>query len=377
MSSTSITFEHLKAQLFNRPLLVDADRIAVMIDVLADRTGIAFDPAEIERANGRIDRLPAGARTAMRGPARPRSPNSGDKLYPVEGETAMIPVHGTLVNRGAWIGPYSGLTSYEGLRRQFREAAADEDVNSVILDVDSAGGQASGAFEIAAVVRDLRALKPVVAVVNDMAASAAYALASAATRVIITPSGVAGSIGVVLAHFDHSARLDKAGVRPTLIHAGARKVDANPFQPLPAGVQKNLQADVDKFYEMFVETVALNRPSLSPAAIKATEAATFIGRAAIDAGLADQIGGMEEALLHVRTVASPKVPLQHGLDGVRPGSEKISPPQLSPFDAAVAAAHAAVAQKAAADAAERARQKALTESWERVVDDLARRTRGS
>ncbi|WP_141933571.1 S49 family peptidase [Bradyrhizobium sp. UNPA324] len=375
MSSTGITFEHLKSQLFNRPLLVDADRIAVMIDVLADRTGIAFDPAEIERANVRIDRLPVGARAAMRGPARPRSPNSGDKLYPIEAGTAVIPVHGTLVNRGAWVGPYSGLTSYEGLRRQFREAAADEDVKSVILDVDSAGGQASGAFEIAAVVRELRASKPVVAVVNDMAASAAYALASAATKVIITPSGVAGSIGVVLAHFDHSARLDKAGVRPTLIHAGARKIDANPFQPLPEGVQKNLQAEVDKFYEMFVETVALNRPSLTPAAIRGTEAATFIGKAAIDAGLADQIGGMEEALAHVRA-AAPKPAAEHGLHGVQPAAQKSAPPQLSPFEAALAAAHAAAAQKAVAEAAERARQKAISDSWASVVDDLARRTRG-
>jgi signal peptide peptidase SppA len=416
MSNTAVTFEHLRAQIFNKALMVDADRLAVLIDSIADRTGIAFDPAEMDRANSRIDRLPAGARKTMRGPARDRSPNSTGKLYPVEAGSAIIAVHGTLVNRGGWIGPFSGLTSYEGLRRQFRDAAADDDVKSVVLDVDSAGGQASGAFELASVVRELRASKSVIAVVNDMAASAAFAIASAATKIVITPSGGVGSIGVVLAHFDHSARLDKAGIRPTLVHAGARKIDANPFQPLPGGVQSNLQAEVDKFYGMFVETVSLNRPTLTPAVIRGTEAAMFIGQAAVDAGLADEIGDIEKALAELRS-ATPLQATTDGLYGTRPASALAGtvPAPTAPasgLDAArlaailalpeavdredyarnmaerdtsvevckaalrnmptkaERAARDAAAKRAVAEAAERERSQQITQSWAEVVDKV-------
>ncbi|RWF97659.1 MAG: S49 family peptidase, partial [Mesorhizobium sp.] len=106
--------------------------------------------------------------------------------------------------------------------------AADPAVRSVILDMHSPGGEAVGAFETAALVRDLAARKRTVAVVNGMAASAMYAIASGANEIVTTETGIAGSIGVVLLHADFSRQLDRDGITPTLIHAGAHKVDANP-----------------------------------------------------------------------------------------------------------------------------------------------------
>jgi signal peptide peptidase SppA len=229
----------------------------------------------------------------MRGPAKGKQ-NDAQAPYGISGSTAIIPVHGTLVNRGAWIGSYSELTSTEGIRFQLRSAMTNPDVQSVVLDIDSPGGQVAGAFETAALVRELAAKKRTIAVVDDMAASAGYALASAAAKIMITPSGVAGSIGVVLLHLDHSARLDKAGIVPTLIHAGSKKVDANPYQALPDGVRQDLQDEVDAAYAMFVDAVVEGRPKLTPAAIRATEAACFVGQAAIEAGLADEIGNLEK-----------------------------------------------------------------------------------
>ncbi|MGY3690832.1 signal peptide peptidase SppA [Bradyrhizobium sp. USDA 3240] len=398
MSNTAVSFEHLKAQLFNRPLLVDADRIAVIIDSIADRTGVAFDPAVMDGVNSRLGQLPAEARKAMRGPARPRTHAATDKLYPVVDGTAIVAVHGSLLNRGSWIGAYSGITTYEGLRRQFRQAGADDDVKSIILDVDSAGGQAAGAMELASVVRELRASKPIIAVVNDCAASAAFAIASAATKVLISPSGVAGSIGVVLVHLDHSARLDKAGVRPTLIHAGARKVDGNPYQALPDGVRTSLQAEVDRYYGMFVETVALNRPALSPAAVRATEAATYIGQAAVDAGLADEIGDIEKALTELQKSNQPVDGLY--LQAAARRAAILALPEAvgredyaasmadrdTPVETAKAALKAlpkkaerdardAAARKAAAEAAAREREKAVSHSWAEIVDQMNARMR--
>ncbi|MGT2481766.1 S49 family peptidase [Methylobacterium oryzae CBMB20] len=189
--------------------------------------------------------------------------------------------------------------SYEGLKFQLAHASQDDRTRAVLLDFECPGGEAVGAFEAAAVVRGLATLKPVVAVVNGLCASAAYAMASGATRIVTTPSGISGSIGVVMLHVDQSGALAKAGVRPTLIHAGAHKVDGNPYQALPAGVRKSLQAEIEVFYGAFVDCVAAGRKNLLAEAIRGTEARTFMGAAAVAAGLADEVGTFEGALVEL------------------------------------------------------------------------------
>ncbi|TIL81578.1 MAG: S49 family peptidase, partial [Mesorhizobium sp.] len=165
------------------------------------------------------------------------------------------------------------------------------------LDMHSPGGEAVGAFETAALVRDLAARKRTVAVVNGMAASAMYAIGSGATEIVTTETGISGSIGVVLLHADFSRQLDREGITPTLIHAGAHKVDGNPFEPLSDAVREDLQAEVDAFYESFLVTVAKGRGNrLTAAAARKTEARTFIGQAAVDAGIADRVGSFELVL---------------------------------------------------------------------------------
>lgn len=320
---TAITFEHIRGLLFDKPLCIHPDKLAVAVTALAGRTGIAFDPDLVRAANERIDGLPVGGQRAMRGPAKSKPSSTAVPYRIVEG-TAIIPIHGSLTNRGAWIGSYSGLTSMEGLRHQVRSAIADEDVTSVLFDIDSPGGQASGTFETAALIRELSGKKQTIAVIDDTAASAGYALASATSKILITPSGVAGSIGVVLMHLDQSRRLDEAGITPSFVYAGKKKIDGNQFQPLRENVRKDLQAEVDAIYEMFVECVAKGRPNLSPAAIEATEAAVYIGRAAIEAGLADQIGDLETALAELSSRA-PTAPNKSGLSGMKPAATASAP----------------------------------------------------
>src|SRR5262249_57857251 len=126
----------------------------------------------------------------------------------------------------------------------------------VILDIDSPGGEATGAFGFYETLRLARGRKPIVAVVNDMAASAAYGIAAQADEIVISPSSMTGSIGVVMVHMDHSKELEKKGRTPTLIFAGDHKVDANSFEPLSPGVRADLQKEVDGIYGTFVESVA-------------------------------------------------------------------------------------------------------------------------
>ncbi|MGF3026706.1 S49 family peptidase [Methylobacterium aquaticum] len=221
---------------------------------------------------------------------------------------ANITLVGEWVNRGGWIGASSGLISYEGFKVQMLAASADPRTKAILLDLESPGGEAVGAFEAAEVVRQVAARKPVIAVVNGMAASAAYAIASAANRIVSIPTGISGSIGVVLMHLDISEYLKAEGMKPTFIHAGAHKIDGNPYQPLPPSVRTDLQAEVEAFFRLFVATVAKGRPRLSDNAIRATEARCFMGREAVAAGLVDAIGTFEEVLADLPRAGSTRPP---------------------------------------------------------------------
>jgi len=306
-------------RVINRPLLVHPDKLPLVLDVLHGRIPLG-DIGDLKRiADAHIDAMPSAAQSVMRGPSPGASRFVGEvfeddpanpgrkRMLPYRRTpdgVAVITVTGSLINRGAWVGANSGETSYEGIKFQVDAAARDPRASSIILDIESPGGEAVGAFEAADAIRAAAKVKPVIAVVNGMAASAAYALASAATKIVTTQTGLAGSIGVVMLHADYSRQLEQKGINPTLIFAGAHKVDGNPFEPLSAGVRSDLQAEVDNFYALFVKSVAAGRKGLSPSSIRATEARTFIGKDAIDIGLADELGSFESVLTGLSRGAS-------------------------------------------------------------------------
>jgi ClpP class serine protease len=114
---------------------------------------------------------------------------------------------------------------------------------------------------------------------------------------------VVGSIGVVMTHMDRSRQLERSGVKPTLIYAGAHKVDGNPFGPLSENVQADLQAEVRKFYDQFVSLVDRGRAGMTEQAIRDTEARTYIGQDAIERGLADRMASLDEVLNDLSSTA--------------------------------------------------------------------------
>jgi len=282
-------------QLLNRPLLITPDKAQTIMSVLSGRIGIRdieanrFEGTDLARDESGIVR--------------------GAKPYRVSGGVAIITITGSLVNRGAWVGASSGLTSYEGIQHQLKTALADSDVHAVILDLHTPGGQAVGAFETAAMVRKLAAAKPTVALVAGMAASAGYAIASGATEIVTTETGISGSIGVLLLHADMSRQLDADGITPTLIFAGAHKVDGNPFEPLSTEVRAELQTEVNALYDLFVKTVATGRGDrLDEAAARSTEAKAFMGAEAVARGVADRVGTFEDLLAELSTRAPKGAP---------------------------------------------------------------------
>jgi signal peptide peptidase SppA len=298
---------HIADRVLNRPLMIMPEKLSLIASVLDGRIGIdakGFEDIEADYLKSAPD---MSRFVGQFEPNDPTNPAAGKKPYRTTSEgVAIIPVVGSLVNRGGWIGAYSGMTSYEGIKHQLGAAARDASVSSILLDMDSPGGEAVGAFEAADAVRAAAQIKEVVAVINGMAASAAYAIASAATRIVTTSSGISGSIGVVMLHADYSNKLHQAGIVPTMIFAGARKVDGNPYEKLTAEVKGELSAEINRFYDLFVSSVAIGRKGMTEDAIRATEARTYIGADAIAIGLADAVGSFEGVLSDLSGRSAPR-----------------------------------------------------------------------
>ncbi|MGE0698093.1 MAG: S49 family peptidase [Hyphomicrobiaceae bacterium] len=264
----------LRSQLLGRAHLVLPSYADTVIAVLSDRMGV---------------QVQAAAPT-------PVAPRPARYAAMMEGGVLALPITGGLVHRGMNVAPSSGVPgAYTAIQNTLIAAMKDADVRAVLLDVDSPGGMAVGCFELCDALVELGRQKPIWAVANGMAASAAYAIASSAKRLTVTPSGEVGSIGVVVGHVDYSEAIKKEGLAVTFVYAGKHKIDGNPYQPLPASVKADLQAEIDARYEQFVSVVAARRP-LTARAIRGTEARMFSAQEAVDLKLADAVATFDATL---------------------------------------------------------------------------------
>ncbi|WP_341814681.1 MULTISPECIES: S49 family peptidase [unclassified Wolbachia] len=201
---------------------------------------------------------------------------------------AVIPIHGILTKNSEAFDDILGMTSYEKIREEIEEALIDEEVETIILDIDSPGGEVNGLFDLSDFIYEARTKKRIVAIANDDAYSAAYAIASSAEKVLVTRTSGVGSIGVIASHIDQSGFDEKQGIKYTTVFAGKRKNDLNPHEPITSESVESLQEEVDRLYEMFVQLIARNR-NLSTEKIKSTEAGLYFGEKAIEIGLADEV----------------------------------------------------------------------------------------
>jgi ClpP class serine protease len=135
-----------------------------------------------------------------------------------------------------------------------------------------------------------------VAIVDENAYSAAYALASAADQIFVPKTGGVGSIGVITMHVDVTKALEEMGIKVTTVQYGSRKSDSYPTTPLSEEARARIQQDIDTMGELFVETVARNR-GIAAEKVRATEAGCFLGAAGVEQGLADGVMSPDEALL--------------------------------------------------------------------------------
>lgn len=214
--------------------------------------------------------------------------------YEIKNGTAVIPVCGSLASTlmSGW--RWYGSVSYENLADMVEHAVYNHDVDRILLRCYSPGGAVTGCAEAAERLNRLSDIKPLWAHCT-MADSAAYWLASAANRIIVDPTGEVGSIGVVMTHMDISKMLDTAGVKVTHIFAGAHKADGSPFIEMSEQALARFQEDIDLLADQFINSVAKNR-GIDADVVRQTEARTYQGQSAVDAGLADEVGFFTDIL---------------------------------------------------------------------------------
>jgi capsid assembly protease len=255
--------------------------------ILPHKLAALIETAALYAAGGEWTAEEIAARTGS-----PRAP--GERSA---GSVAILPLFGTIFPRANLMTQVSGATSVEQVTARFRDLLADPNVSAIVLDVDSPGGAVNGVDELAGEILKARGQKPVIAVANHLAASAAYWIASAADEVVVTPSGEVGSIGIFAAHEDLSAALEAEGVKISLVSAGKYKTEGNPYEPLSEEARAALQARVDEHYTAFVKTVARGR-GVSASDVRGGfgEGRVVGAKEAVRLGMADRVGTLDETI---------------------------------------------------------------------------------
>lgn len=216
-----------------------------------------------------------------------------ENTYAVEmrGGVAIIPVTGPIFRRANLFTQMSGAVSLEMLTRDFAVALEDPAVNAIILSFDSPGGEANGVNEFAAMVHAARGKKPVRAYVSNLAASAAYWIASATDEIVMDAAAMVGSIGVVAAVPDPSVSRSR-----DLEFVSSQSPKKRPNPTTEAG-QAQIQNLVDSLADVFVASVARNRGVSTEKVLRDFGAGDLlVGQLAVDAGMADRLGSFEQVL---------------------------------------------------------------------------------
>lgn len=274
---------HLAQRVFNTPLALHPRKAEVVMAALMDRFGIT----RINGLSAWEDESPFS-----------RKGRQSDPGYDVVEGVAVLPVQGTLVQKLGSLRPYSGMTGYDGLRQTFLTALCDPEVKAICLDIDSPGGEVAGCFDLVDLIYASRGQKPIHAILTENAYSAAYAIASAADRIIVPRTGGVGSVGVIVIHCDWSQRIKEEGLQVTIITYGDRKCETNPMIPLSDQAKAGIQAEVDAAGQLFVSTVARNR-NIAESAVRNTQAVCLMADEGVRLGFADAILAPDEAFMQL------------------------------------------------------------------------------
>ncbi len=274
---------HIVAAVINTPLLIAPAKLAAIMEVLNNRAGLGFP-------TGLLGPVTPEMRTQVMEPKREQNQTRGEQI-------AVVDMIGSLVARNAGFSDGSGLRSYRTMQHEIAQLVNDDDIGGIILDADTFGGTAAGIDRFARFIRAAQAVKPIYGVIDLNCYSAGIYALSACTRIILTDRSSAGtgSIGCIAIWRGQMRKDDADGYDYEVFTFGAKKADYNPHQELDDRLRKEIQDSVNSYGMQFAEAVAEFR-GLNVADVLAMEAGVFMGQAALDAGLADEIATFDEAV---------------------------------------------------------------------------------
>lgn len=184
-------------------------------------------------------------------------------------------------------------------------AVKKKEIKSIVLDIDSPGGTIDGLVGRSDYIYGLRSHKPVIAYADDQMTSAAYWIGSAAQRIISGKTSTLGSIGISMVHYDYSKADEKRGLKRTFLKSGKYKAFGNDAELLDDQSKAYFQNQLDFFYSIFIEQVARNRnASVKTVLDKMADGKLFIGQQAVNAGLADGLGNLDDAISAAQSAMS-------------------------------------------------------------------------
>lgn len=214
-------------------------------------------------------------------------------------QVAIVQIRGPLVHHKPKAAKPDAAVwdSYESIAERVTAACAGP-ARAVVLKIDSTGGEVYGCFDTARAIRAKCAAagKRLYAYVEGDACSAGYALACAASKIVVSETAFVGSIGIMETRFDASAANAAGGVRVDIITSGARKADRHADVPVTEEEIESAQERVNSLATVFFELVASMRPKLTAQVVRALDANVFHGSMAVKAGLADEVGTFDSLL---------------------------------------------------------------------------------
>lgn len=285
--SHMINYPHIASMVFNTPLYADPTLVRSIKAVLEPRL------------LGRMGSAPASLGLTQSQPAVEASANQEDryaKSLNVVGKLAIISVHGVLVpRRGVITASCEELISYEYLRGQLTAALRHELVEEIVLDFHTGGGSAMGCKEMADFIRASTKIKPITAIINFAAYSAGYFLAAACSKVICSPTGGVGSIGVIIETFEVSKWEEEVGIKYNTFYRGGHKNDCSPHEEITEQAVAEIDKRLDKTYVTFTSSVAEYR-GIDVQAVIDTEARLFDPEEALQLKLIDEIAPAQDAV---------------------------------------------------------------------------------
>lgn len=279
-------------------------------------------PEKLMAIHGVLRRRLSGVRADSELLSAMRADNQSRRRSSMAGSVAVLPIIGTIVKRGGLMEESSGFASTDAIGRQLDALLADESVGSILLDVDSPGGETFGVQELAEKIFNARSRKPIEASVNPDMGSGALWIGTAADKVNITPSGWIGSLGVYMAHVDTSVQNEALGEKVTYISAGDYKVEGASEAPLSDEARAYYQSQVDSIYDQFTKAVAKHRGTTT-ADVKANygKGRMLLAKDAKAVGMVDRIEAFEETVKRMagggRTAGKSKAARLLELEGLR------------------------------------------------------------